>query len=57
MVPQGAKVEAAGMPNDLFWTPKETISVQNQSHLQKDDLKTNIQKPASQHTFQQRYFS
>ena len=56
MVPQVAKVEAPGMPNDCFWTPKIIISVSEIKLLEKYDLETNIQKPASQHTFQQRNF-
>ena len=27
MAPQGAKVEAPGLPNDRFWAPKVTVSV------------------------------
>ena len=35
-------------------TKSDDICFQNQSYLKKYDLETNIQKPASQHTIQQR---
>ena len=38
-------------------TKSDNIRLQNQSYLKKYDLETNIQKPASQHTFQQRNFN
>ncbi len=64
-VPQGAKVEALGLPNDRLWVPKVTVSVSKMSVMgiksctfqqrkKKNDMETNVQKPAGQHTFQQR---
>ena len=53
--PQGAKMEAPGLPNDRFWAPKTPESVSKFTIMpKKSDLETNIQEPASQHTFQQR---
>ena len=55
MVPQGAKMQAPGLPSDMFWAPKMSESVSKFTIMPKKcELETNIQEPASQHTFQQR---
>ena len=39
------RVEAAGLPNDEFWTDKMAISISKVTTLNKNALKTNLQKP------------
>ena len=57
VVPQGAKMEPPGLPNDSFGHQKWPHPLQKSQLFQNRDLKTNIQKPASQHTFQQINFA
>ena len=38
MVPQNAKVDATGMPNDTFWVPKN-YNIRSRNHCQKRDSK------------------
>ena len=53
MVPQGAKVEAPGMPNDWFWEPKVTISVSKIKVI----WKNMIWKPTSRNQRASTHFS
>ena len=51
----GCKSGGTSLPNVRLWTPKSTVSVSKITIMRKkSDMKTNIQKPANHHTFQQR---
>ena len=47
---QGAKVEAPGLPNDRFGTPRIAISMTKVTSINKHAKKTNLQKPNCLHT-------
>ena len=51
----GCKSGGTSLPNVRFWIPKTTVSVSKITIMRKkNDMKTNIQKPANHHIFQQR---
>ena len=53
VVPQGAKMEPPGLPTGSFGHQKWPRPLRKSQLFENSDLKTNIQKSASQHTFQQ----
>ena len=49
--PEGAKVEAPGLPNGRFWTPKIAIPMSKETAMNRNSTKTNLQMPTSLRTF------
>ena len=50
--PQGPKVEAPGLPNDRFWTPKKAMSMSEVTAVSKNAMKTDLQKQTCLRTYE-----